>query len=124
MPRAMERAPRRLEPSSRCDGEVGRYIGTQTACEELGEDQVNQRKHKVEGTLIVRRIFEAPIDMLWAACTRPEHLSHWWVGGWDHVVHFAETDVRVGGQHRVGFGPAGAQPYIEVGEYTEVIPLK
>src|SRR5262249_53375541 len=58
------------------------------------------------------------------ACTKPEHLMHWWVGGWDHVVHFAETDVRVGGKHRVGFGPAGTQPYIEVGEYTEVVPLK
>jgi len=46
------------------------------------------------------------------------------VAGWDHIIHFAEADVRVGGSYRIGFAPAGKTPYLETGRYSEVIPMK
>lgn len=51
-------------------------------------------------------------------------MAKWWVGGWEHVVHFAEAEVRVGGKYRVGFAPPGQAPYIESGTYSEIVPMK
>ena len=36
-------------------------------------------------------------------------LAKWYVAGWDHVVHSAEAQVRVGGTYPISFGvPPGA----------------
>jgi uncharacterized protein YndB with AHSA1/START domain len=78
---------------------------------------------KVECTLILKRIYAAEVARVWAAWTSAEELAQWYIAGEDHVVHFAEADVRVGGGYRVGFGPKGAEPYIETGTYLEVTPL-
>jgi uncharacterized protein YndB with AHSA1/START domain len=79
---------------------------------------------KVECTLILRRIYNRPVARLWRAWTDVAELGQWYVAGTDHVVHFAEADVRVGGTYRIGFGPAGKTPYVETGHYTEVVPMK
>jgi uncharacterized protein YndB with AHSA1/START domain len=81
-------------------------------------------KHKVDSTLVLKRVFDAPVELVWRAWTTPKEMANWWVGGWDHVVHFAEADVRVGGTYRVGFAPPGQTPWIESGTYREVVPLK
>jgi uncharacterized protein YndB with AHSA1/START domain len=81
-------------------------------------------KHKVDSTLILRRIFDAPPSTVWRAWTTPEEMTGWWVAGWDHVVHFAEADVRVGGSYRVGFAPPLKTPYVESGTFSEVVPMK
>ena len=81
-------------------------------------------KHKVDSTLILKRVFEAPIEVVWRAWTTQEELAKWYVAGWDHVVHFAEADVRVGGTYRISFGAPGKTPCIETGRYREVTPLK
>jgi uncharacterized protein YndB with AHSA1/START domain len=79
---------------------------------------------KIECTLILRRIYRRPIERLWRAWTDPAELGKWYVAGADHIVHFAEADVRVGGTYRVGFGPPGTTPYVEMGHYTEVVPMR
>jgi len=81
-------------------------------------------KHKVHSTLILKRVYDVPIASVWKAWTNPEEIAKWWVGGWDHVVHFAEADVRVGGTYRVGFAPPGKTPWVETGCYSEVVPHK
>jgi uncharacterized protein YndB with AHSA1/START domain len=81
-------------------------------------------EHKIDSTLILKRIFDAPVEAVWRAWTTPHEMSAWWVGGWDHVVHFAEADVRIGGAYRVGFGPQGATPYVESGTFSEVVARK
>jgi uncharacterized protein YndB with AHSA1/START domain len=80
--------------------------------------------HEVDSTLILKRIYDAPIALVWRAWTSSEELKKWYVAGWDHVVHFAEADVRVGGAYRIGFAPAGKTPYLETGRYTEVIAMQ
>jgi len=81
-------------------------------------------KHKVGSTLILKRVYDVPVASVWKAWTNPREIAKWWVGGWDHVVHFAEADVRVGGTYRVGFAPPGRTPWVETGRYTEVVPHK
>ena len=76
----------------------------------------------IECSLILRRIYNAPIARVWRAWTEPAELGRWYVAGSDHIVHFCEADVRVGGTYRVGFGPPGTTPYVETGRYTEIVP--
>jgi uncharacterized protein YndB with AHSA1/START domain len=80
--------------------------------------------HKIDSTLVLKRIYDVPAEKVWRAWTTPEEMAAWWVGGWDHVVHFAEIDVRVGGAYRVGFAPQGETPYVESGTFSEVVPVK
>jgi len=81
-------------------------------------------RHKVETSLVLKRGYDAPLERVWRAWTDANELGKWYVAGDDHVVHFCEADVRVGGKYRVGFGPKGATPYVETGTYTEVVALK
>jgi len=81
-------------------------------------------KHEVDSTPMLKRIVDAPIELVWRAWTTREELAKWYVGGWDHVVHFAEADVRVGGTYRLSFGAPGETAYLETGRYSGVIPLK
>jgi len=80
--------------------------------------------HKVECTLILRREYATGIERLWRAWTDAKEMAHWYVASADHIVHFAEADVRVGGKYRVGFAPPGQAPYIETGTYIEIVPLE
>lgn len=80
--------------------------------------------HKVDSRLTLTRIYDAPVEQLWRAWTDAGELGRWYVAGLDHVVHFCEADVRVGGSYRVGFAPPGKTPYIETGTYREVVALR
>ena len=77
---------------------------------------------KTECTLILKRIYDAPVERLWRAWTT-EELGLWYMAGDDHVIHFAEINLRVGGGYRVGFGPPGKTPYVETGTYVEITPM-
>lgn len=73
-----------------------------------------------ECILIFKRVVDAPIDRVWRAWTDPAELGKWFVAGDNHVVHFAEVDLRVGGYFHVGFGPPGQPPFVEMNRYTEI----
>ena len=78
---------------------------------------------QIECTLILKRIYDAPVARLWRAWTTAEELGLWYMAGDEHVIHFAEVDLRVGGGYRVGFGPPGKTPYVETGIYIEITPM-
>ena len=80
-------------------------------------------EQKTECTLVLRRIYDAPVERLWRAWTTAEELGLWYLAGHDHIIHFAEVDLRVGGGYRIGFGPPGKTPYIETGRYVEITPM-
>jgi uncharacterized protein YndB with AHSA1/START domain len=80
--------------------------------------------YPIECTLVLRRIYNAPVARVWSAWTDPAQLGLWYVAGDDHIIHFCEADVRVGGTYRVGFGRPGTTPYVETGRYTEIVALK
>jgi uncharacterized protein YndB with AHSA1/START domain len=80
--------------------------------------------NETECILTLRRIYDAPVERVWQAWTDAGALAKWYQAGDDHVIHFAEADVRVGGAYRVAFGPPDQAPYIEVGRYDEVVPFQ
>lgn len=71
-------------------------------------------------TLRIERLIDAPPEAVFDAWTTSAAMERWYADGDDFVARVVELDVRVGGRYRVEFGPAGAAPYVEYGEYLEV----
>jgi uncharacterized protein YndB with AHSA1/START domain len=74
--------------------------------------------------VVIERIFDAPIDMIWQLWTQPEHFKNWY-GPEGFSLPIAEMDVRVGGKRRIcmeGKTPTGSMKMWTTGEYREVVP--
>ncbi len=74
--------------------------------------------------VVVERIFDAPIDLIWQMWVQPEHFKQWY-GPQGFTVPVAEMDVRVGGKRLVCMEmqtPEGNMKMWTVGEYTEIVP--
>ncbi|MBK9051729.1 MAG: SRPBCC domain-containing protein [Chloroflexi bacterium] len=57
---------------------------------------MNSHSSTPERALVVKRIFAAPVALVWQAWTDPNHLMKWW--GPDHFTSpSAQMDVREGG---------------------------
>ena len=74
--------------------------------------------------IVIERIFDAPVDLIWQMWTQPEHFKNWY-GPEGFTVPVAEMDMRVGGKHLFCMEiqtPNGNMRMWSTGEYTEVIP--
>jgi len=72
-----------------------------------------------EPFIIMTRLLDAPIDLVWAVFTQPEHMVHWWGGhGWSNPV--CEIDLRVGGaRNQVMRSPEGYEMALN-GVFVEI----
>jgi uncharacterized protein YndB with AHSA1/START domain len=67
----------------------------------------------------IERIFDAPRDIVWRACTDPELVSQWWGRGNKLVVE--KMEFHKGGHWRyVEHGPDGTHGF--EGRYREITP--
>lgn len=74
--------------------------------------------------VVIERIFEAPVELIWQMWTQPEHFKNWY-GPQGFTVPVAEMDVRVGGRHLFCMvSPDGSMKMWSTGEYIEVVPHK
>lgn len=77
--------------------------------------------------LIIKRIFNAPRELVWKTWTEPERVKRWW-GPKDFTCPAAKIDFRVGGKYLLCMrGPAGTgfeKDYWSTGKYVEIFPLK
>jgi uncharacterized protein YndB with AHSA1/START domain len=73
-------------------------------------------------TLRLERRFDATPEEVFRAWTTREAMQEWYRDGDGWRVAVTHLDVRVGGSYRVEFGPIGAEPYVEHGEYLVVDP--
>jgi uncharacterized protein YndB with AHSA1/START domain len=72
----------------------------------------------------IERTFNAPIDLIWAMWTEPEHFANWY-GPMGASIPRADMDVRVGGRRHIAMAmetPRGPMQMFFVGEYREVSP--
>lgn len=78
-------------------------------------------------TVVIERVFEAPVEKVWQAWTDPEWVKKWW-GPKDFTAPVAQIDFRVGGKYLYAMhGPAGSQwdkDMYSGGTYKEIMPLK
>jgi uncharacterized protein YndB with AHSA1/START domain len=73
--------------------------------------------------VVLERIFDAPVTVIWRMWTEPEHFKAWY-GPDGAAVPIAEFDVRVGGRRRVGMEmrtPRGLMQIWFTGEFREVL---
>lgn len=75
-----------------------------------------------EDAVVIERIFEAPIDLIWQMWTLPEQFKKWY-GPQGFTVPVAEMDMRVGGKRLICMAsPDGSMKMWTTGEYKEIVP--
>ena len=76
--------------------------------------------------LIVTRIIDAPLDLVWKAWTEPEQVVHWW-GPKYYTSPSCKIDLRVGGKYIFAMqAPVdqGEQISYTAGIYQRVVPMQ
>lgn len=74
-----------------------------------------------EREIVISRVFDAPVELLWTAWTDPKHISAWWgPRGFDAPP--SSVDLRSGGQFRIDLNGPDGKVYPCKGTFREVIP--
>jgi uncharacterized protein YndB with AHSA1/START domain len=76
-----------------------------------------------QDAVVIERIFDAPVDLIWQMWTEPEHFKAWY-GPDGAAVPVAKMDVCVGGSRLVCMEmdtPGGLMQMWFTGEYREVV---
>jgi uncharacterized protein YndB with AHSA1/START domain len=72
--------------------------------------------------VVIERVFDAPVDLIWQMWTDPEHFKNWY-GPKGFTVPVAKMDVRVGGKQLICMAsPDGSMKMWTTGEYLEIVP--
>ncbi|HEV7320819.1 MAG TPA: SRPBCC family protein [Ensifer sp.] len=80
-------------------------------------------ERRSERELVVTRVFNAPVRLVFDAWTKPELFKLWWAPKSHGVpIHSCEMDVRTGGSYRIAFGHDASQAMSFFGKYLEVSP--
>jgi uncharacterized protein YndB with AHSA1/START domain len=83
-------------------------------------------QNTAENSVVIERLFDAPIGLIWQMWTEPEHFKAWY-GPTGVTIPVATMDVRVGGARHVCMemqSPAGPRQMWFTGEYREVVTNK
>lgn len=71
--------------------------------------------------LVLDRIVDVPVELVWAAWTQPEHIVHWFTPRpW--TVASCELDLRPGGIFKTDMRSPDGQSFPNVGCVLEVVP--
>lgn len=74
--------------------------------------------------IVIERVFNAPIELIWQMWTEPKHFQNWY-GPNGATVPIAKMDVKVGGKRLVCMEmqrPNGSMKMWSTGEYIEITP--
>lgn len=75
--------------------------------------------------LVVKRIIDAPLELVWKAWTEPEHVRRWW-GPKDYASPRCELELREGGKFLFAMRAPqeqGGQVSYTAGVYHKIVPL-
>lgn len=73
-------------------------------------------------TLSLTRTFNARIETVWEAWTKPEHLAKWWGRGMP--VTIAEHDFREGGAWKYTMPMPDGSEFVSEGVYSEIVEME
>lgn len=76
--------------------------------------------------VVVTRIIDAPVEMVWKAWTEPEHVMRWW-GPKYYTSPSAKIDLREGGRFIFSMlapPEQGSMETFTTGTYTKIAPLE
>ncbi|MGV3707786.1 MAG: SRPBCC domain-containing protein [Gemmatimonas sp.] len=84
----------------------------------------NQKVFDPKLDFAIERTIDAPVRLVWAALTKPEHLREWYMPKqWGRVTN-AELDLRAGGIIRIDIAVGDGREVPNVGCVLEVVPEK
>lgn len=73
--------------------------------------------------LTLKRIFNAPIELVWEAWTQPEHIIQWWAPK-GMKIKVVEHNFRVGGKWKYVMPMPDGKEFISDGIYSEIVRLE
>jgi uncharacterized protein YndB with AHSA1/START domain len=76
--------------------------------------------------IVITRIIDAPLELVWQAWTVAEHVMRWW-GPKDYVSPFCKIDLREGGKFIFCMRAPqeqGGQDSYTAGVYTKIVPMQ
>ncbi len=76
--------------------------------------------------LVVTRIIDAPVELVWKAWTEPQHVMRWW-GPKYYTSPSCQIDLREGGKYLFCMRAPqdqGGQDMYTTGVYTKIVPLE
>jgi len=74
-------------------------------------------------TLTIERTFNAPLDLVWQAWTRPEHIANWW-GPKGMETEILEHNFQVGGHWKYRMQLPDGSEFITEGTYLEIVEFE
>lgn len=76
-----------------------------------------------EEALVITRVFDAPVELVWKAWSEPERYKQWW--GPEHfTAPVIEMDFHVGGRFLGCMRAPDGKEFWSTGTYREIEPLK
>ena len=74
-------------------------------------------------TLTIKKVFDAPIDIVWAAWTNPDHIINWWAPQ-EMKIEVVEHDFKIGGIWKYSMPMPDGNLFISEGKYLKIEPHK
>ena len=82
--------------------------------------KMNDAKNR---TLTLKKVFNAPIKLVWEAWTKSEHVVQWWAPNGMKITEM-EHDFKVGGKWKYSMPMPDGSLFISEGKYLEIEPYK
>ena len=73
--------------------------------------------------LVVSRLFDAPLELVWKAWTEPEHVMRWWGPNY-FTSPTCELDFREGGTSLVCMRSPDGQDFYNTWTYRKIVPMQ
>ena len=89
----------------------------------MAETISTPRSSSAQHELVIERVFDAPVELVWRAWTHPEHVMRWW-GPKGNTSPACEIDLRVGGKYLWAMRSAEGQDLWSTGVYREIVPFE
>ena len=74
-------------------------------------------------TLSLKRIFNAPIKLVWQAWTRPEHIAQWW-GPKGMKITIVQHEFKVGGKWKYVMPMPDRSEFVSDGVYSVIVEFE
>jgi len=85
------------------------------------EKDVQQQGSALQNDIVINRVFNLPVSVVWLAWTSPEYFKKWW-GPKDFTCPSSKMEAKVGSKYlNCMRGPDGKE-YWSTGEVKELIP--
>ena len=85
----------------------------------MATTKTNSTKQVTDQVLLIKRVFDAPRELVFTAWTRPKHLKHWWSPK-GFTCPVSKVDLRPGGSYLNCMRSPDGKDYWSRGIYREI----